>query len=343
MEKRQIESLLPGEIETWLEDLGEKKFRAGQIFTWLGRGVESFAEMTNISKDLREQLEKNFVLVNLQCLNKQVSQIDGTVKYLWAYEDDNSVETVLLHQDYGNTLCISTQIGCRMGCTFCASALGGFVRNLTAAEILAQIKAVQKDAKVAISNIVFMGMGEPLDNFEAVLRFLTLVNHPAGRNIGMRHITLSTSGLIEKIDKLSTYHLQLNLAVSLHAADDETRSQIMPVNRAGGIAPLLEACKRYFGQTGRRVSFEYAMIQGLNDSPKDARNLAKHMLAVGGHVNLIPLNAVKERSHQASEKSRLDSFYKILQEKGVTVTIRQRKGQDIDAACGQLRRKQTQA
>ncbi|MCL2367859.1 MAG: 23S rRNA (adenine(2503)-C(2))-methyltransferase RlmN, partial [Oscillospiraceae bacterium] len=256
MQKQDIRSMLPEEIATALQKMGEKPFRGKQIFQWLSRGVTSFGEMTNLSQPLREQLDKAFSLTVLQRRDKQVSK-DGTIKYLWDLEDGNSVETVLMGYHHGNTICISTQVGCRMGCAFCASAIGGLVRNLTPGEILAQVLFTAADAGVSISNIVLMGIGEPLDNFDHVLRFLKLVNHPDGLGIGMRHITLSTCGLAEEIDKLGEHNLQLTLSVSLHAADDETRDRLMPSNRGQGIDAILATCKRYFQRTGRRVSFEY--------------------------------------------------------------------------------------
>jgi len=330
--------MLPAEIEAQILEMGEPKFRAKQIFEWLQRGAGDFAEMTNLSVTLREKLAEKFFLYAPSVLEKQASA-DGTIKYLWELADGNSVETVLMRYRHGNTVCISSQVGCRMGCTFCASAIGGLVRNLTAAEMLEQVLCTERDAGAEISNIVLMGIGEPLDNFENVLRFLTLVNHPAGRNIGMRHITLSTCGLVEMIDKLATYNLQLTVSVSLHAADDETRSRLMPVNRTGGVMELLEAAKRYFNSTGRRVSFEYAMIHGMNDTPEHAKTLAKRVKETGGHVNLIPLNPIAERDFGPSAKERLVLFEQILRRAGVNVTVRRSLGGDIDASCGQLRRR----
>lgn len=336
---RDICSMLPEEVETRLSEMGLPKFRAGQISAWLSEGVSSFDAMTNLSKDLRTSLEENFRLTAPTLLQKQVSQIDGTVKFLWEFSDGNTVESVWMEHKHGATICISTQVGCRMACAFCASAIGGFVRNLTAGEILAQIIWATRDLNKKAANIVLMGMGEPLDNFDEVLRFLKLVNHPKSLNIGMRHITLSTSGLIEKIDKLSTYQLQLNLAVSLHAVDDDTRERLMPINRKSGVRALLETCKRYQDKTGRRVSYEYALIAGVNDSQIQAKQLAKMILEVHGHVNLIPLNPVSERGFHGSDEKAVTKFANMLQSQGVNVTLRKRKGEDIDAACGQLRQK----
>ena len=338
-DKRDISSMFLAEIEGAFKEKELQAFRAKQVYAWLVQGVSSFDEMTNISKDLRATLAESFDITSLTCLDKQVSAIDGTVKFLWQLSDGNTVESVWMRQKHGVSICLSTQVGCRMGCSFCASAIGGFVRNLTAGEILGQIQAAEREMDERISSIVLMGMGEPLDNFDATIRFLKLVNHAEGKNIGMRHITLSTSGMIEKIDKLSTYQLQLSLAVSLHGVDDDTREQLMPINRKNGVRALLETCKRYQEKTGRRVSYEYALIKGINDSPLQARQLAKLMQEVEGHVNLIPLNTVNERKFAGSDEKAVMKFQSILQTLGVNVTLRKRKGDDIDAACGQLRQK----
>ena len=266
-----------------------------------------------------------------------MSQEDGTIKYLWRLADGNCVESVLMRYRHGNTVCISCQVGCRMGCAFCASTIAGKVRDLTPAEMLDQVLFTQIDSGVPVSNIVLMGIGEPLDNFDTVLRFLTLVNHPDGLNIGMRHISLSTCGLVDEIDKLAQYGLQLTLSVSLHAPDDETRSKIMPVNRAVGVEKLVETCHRYFNKTGRRVSYEYAMISGVNDADWQADLLAKWLKGAPAHVNLIPLNEVEESPLKPSR--RVAAFQKRLEGHGVTVTVRRKLGGDIDASCGQLRRK----
>ena len=336
-EKIDLKSMTPSEIEGYLSGLGQPKFRAKQIFVWMHRGVMSFDEMTNLPKALREQLARDCTLTPLQVERKQVSKLDGTIKYLWRLEDDNCVETVLMRYQHGNTVCVSSEIGCAMGCAFCASTIGGLVRRLTPAEILSQVIYTQKDSGLPISNIVLMGIGEPLDNFDAVLRFLELVNHPDGLNIGMRHISLSTCGLVEKIDKLAQLQLQLTLSVSLHAPDDETRSRIMPVNRAVGVENLFSACRRYFETTGRRISYEYAMIDGVNDSDAQADLLAQHLKGTPGHVNLIPLNDVRESKLKPSR--RVAAFQRRLERQGITVTVRRRLGSDIDASCGQLRRK----
>lgn len=337
MAKIDLKSKTIPEIEAFLAELGEPKFRAKQIFVWMHKGVESFDEMTNLSKALREKLNELCTLTVPRVERKQVSKLDGTIKYLWMLEDGNCVETVLMRYKHGNTVCVSSEIGCAMGCAFCASTIGGLVRRLTAAEILSQVIFTQKDSGLPISNIVLMGIGEPLDNFDNVMRFLELVNHPDGMNIGMRHISLSNCGLVDKIDKLAELQLQLTLSVSLHAPDDATRSQIMPVNRAVGVERLFDCCRRYFETTGRRISYEYAMIDGVNDSDAQADLLARHLKGTPGHVNLIPLNDVRESKLKPSK--RVSAFQKRLESYGITVTVRRKLGGDIDASCGQLRRK----
>ncbi len=332
-----IKSMDLEELTQLLGEWGEPGFRAGQVFSWLHRGATSFEQMSNLSKPLRQRLTQTCALTAPQAARMQVSERDGTRKYLWRLADGNCVETVLMRYRHGNTVCISSQVGCRMGCAFCASTLGGRVRNLTAGEMLDQVLFTQIDSGLPVSNIVLMGIGEPLDNFEAVLRFLHLVNHPMGMNIGMRHISLSTCGLVEGIDKLAAYGLQLTLSVSLHAPDDATRSRLMPVNRQVGVARLMAACGRYFEKTGRRISFEYAMIDGVNDSDGQADLLANLLKKTPGHVNLIPLNRVKESPWKPSRRTA--QFQKRLESRGVTVTVRRRLGGDIDASCGQLRRR----
>ena len=332
-----IKSMTLEEISAWLKELGEPSFRSKQIFHWLYRGVVSFEEMTDLPKSLREKLSASAVLTPPKVARKQVSQLDGTIKYLWELGDGNCIETVLMRYQHGNTVCISCQVGCRMGCAFCASTLAGKVRDLTPAEMIDQVLFTQLDSGVPISNIVLMGIGEPLDNFDTVMRFLTLVNHPEGLKIGMRHISLSTSGLVDKIDKLAQYGLQLTLSVSLHAPDDETRSKIMPVNRSVGVERLMETCRRYFQITGRRISYEYAMIDGVNDADWQADRLAQLLKGTPGHINLIPLNDVEESPLKPSR--RVAAFQRRLERQGVTVTVRRKLGGDIDASCGQLRRK----
>lgn len=332
-----IKSMTLEELGAWLKEQGEPSFRAKQIFTWLHRGTISFHEMTNLPKSLRERLDSQCVITHPEVARKQISAQDGTIKYLWRLLDGNCIETVLMRYHHGNTVCISSQVGCRMGCAFCASTLGGKVRDLTPSEMIDQVLFTQIDAGVPISNIVLMGIGEPLDNFDTVLRFLELVNHQDGLNIGMRHISLSTCGLTDKIDKLAEHRLQLTLSVSLHAPDDETRSKIMPVNRGIGVKKLFDTCRRYFETTGRRISYEYAMIDGVNDSDAQADLLASHLKGTPGHVNLIPLNEVRESPLKPSR--RVLEFQHRLEGQGVTVTVRRKLGSDIDASCGQLRRK----
>ena len=336
---KDILSMLPQEIEADFCAMGEQKFRAGQVFQWLSRGTRDFEEMSNLSKVLREKLKENYELYRPKVLSKQVSKLDGTIKYLWELKDGNAVETVVMSYKHGNTVCISTQVGCRQGCAFCASTIGGLVRCLEPGEMLDDVLYSQLDSGKEISNIVLMGIGEPLDNFDNVMRFLQLVNHPKGMNIGMRHISLSTCGLTERFDELAERDLQLTLSVSLHAPDDETRSKLMPANRGRGVKQLIECCRKYYDKTGRRISFEYAMIDGVNDTEYHARLLARHARYVGAHVNLIPLNHVEERQFRPSTPEHMKAFIKILEDEGVNVTVRRKLGGDVDASCGQLRRK----
>ena len=336
---KDILSMLPEEIEQELLSLGQPKYRAKQIFRWLHRGVRSFEEMSDLPKALRGSLSQEYTLYRPTVLKKQVSQIDGTIKYLWELADGNAVETVIMSYKHGNTVCVSSQVGCRQGCAFCASTIGGLVRCLEPGEILDEVLFSQLDSGRPISNIVLMGIGEPLDNFDNVMRFLELVNHPDGMNIGMRHISLSTCGITERFDDLAERDLQLTLSVSLHAPDDETRSRLMPANRGRGVEQLMDCCRRYYERTGRRISFEYAMIDGVNDTERHARLLAKEAKSVAAHVNLIPLNHVEERQFQPSTPGHMRAFIKILEDAGVNVTVRRRLGSDVDASCGQLRRK----
>lgn len=335
-----IKSLSFEELTVRLTDLGEPKFRSKQVFSWLHRGVRSFDGMTDIPHSLKLKLREGFYITCPTVLSKQESGIDGTVKYLWGLGDGNSVESVLMGYRHGNTVCVSTQVGCRMGCAFCASAIGGLVRNLSAAEMLDQVLFTQIDSGKSVSNVVLMGIGEPLDNFDNVLKFIGLINHPEGINIGMRHISLSTSGIIDKIDKLAGYVLQLTLSVSLHAPDDETRNRLMPVNRGVGVDALIRSCDDYFRRTGRRITYEYAMIDGVNDSQAQARLLGEKLKGTpGAHVNLIPLNSVSETGLIPSGSGAVESFKKTVESYGITVTVRRRLGSDIEASCGQLRRK----
>ena len=333
-----IKSMTLGEITEALRAMGEPSFRGKQVFTWLHRGVTAFDQMINIPKSLREKLAREYIITAPTVARKQVSKLDGTIKYRWELSDGNCIETVLMSYHHGNTVCISSQVGCRMGCKFCASTLAGKVRNLRPSEMLDQVLFTQLDSGKEISNIVLMGIGEPLDNRANVMRFLELINHPEGMNIGMRHISLSTCGVVPGIDALAQDNLQLTLSVSLHAPDSETRSRIMPVNNAYDVSELFEACHRYFKKTGRRISFEYAMIDGVNDHDWQADLLAEKIHGMPGHVNLIPLNDVVESEFKPSK--RVGAFQKRLESHGLTATVRRSLGGDIDASCGQLRRKE---
>ena len=327
------------ELQDAFAALGEPKFRAKQVFAWLHRGAVSFEAMTNLSKPLREALDSLYFINKPTVARKQISRLDGTIKYLWRLRDGNCVESVVMQYHHGNTVCISSEVGCPMGCKFCASTIGGHVRRLEPSELLDQVLFSQLDSGLPISNIVLMGIGEPLDNFDNVMRFLELVNSPDGMNIGMRHISLSTCGLVDKIEQLAERDLQLTLSVSLHSPDDESRSKIMPVNRRWPVDTLLSACRDYFAKTGRRISFEYTMIDGVSDSPEQAQLLAKKLAGMGAHVNMIPLNNVTESGLHTSSRQAIRRFQTILEENGVTATLRRTLGSDIDASCGQLRRK----
>ena len=339
MDEIDLKSLLPEELEAYLVSIGEPRFRAKQLFSWLGKGAETFDEMRNLPRPLRDRLAADAHLSGLKLLQKQVSALDGTTKYLWELSDGNAVETVVMRYEYGLSVCISTQVGCRQGCAFCASTIGGLVRNLRASEMLDEVLYSQREQGERISHIVLMGIGEPLDNYENVMRFLRLVNHPDGLNIGMRHIALSTCGLTEGIERLAREDLQITLALSLHAPDDETRSMLMPTNRGRGVEAVVAACERYAKTTGRRVSFEYAMIDGVNDSPEQAKALARLARRARAHINLIPLNHVEERRFAPSKKEAMRAFCTVLEAEGANYTIRRSLGGDVDASCGQLRRK----
>lgn len=334
---QDLKSMTLEEMTAALKAMGQPSFRGKQVFTWLHKGVTSFDEMTNLPKDLRNKLKSEFTLTVPKVARKQISKQDGTIKYLWELSDGNCIESVLMRYHHGNTVCISSQVGCRMGCAFCASTVAGKVRDLTPAEMLDQVLFTQLDSGLEISNIVLMGIGEPMDNLDTVLRFLELVNHPDGMNIGMRHISLSTCGVIPGICRLADLGLQITLSVSLHAPDSETRSKIMPVNRAYDVETLFDACHDYFKKTGRRISFEYAMIDGVNDQDWQADLIAAKLKGMPGHVNLIPLNDVVESPFKPSK--RIAAFQKRLESHGITATVRRSLGGDIDASCGQLRRK----
>ena len=340
--KPEIKNLTLAELEQTMLDLGEPKFRGKQVYSWLHRAAPDFAAMTNLPRSLREKLADRFLLTCPTVVRKQESALDGTVKYLWRLYDGNCVETVLMRYHHGNTVCISSEVGCPMGCAFCASTIGGLVRRLSAGEILDEVLFTQADSGQEISNIVLMGIGEPLDNYDNVTRFLELVNSPDGANIGMRHISLSTCGVVPKIRALAESELQLTLSVSLHAPDDETRNRIMPVNRTWNVEALLSACRDYFKATGRRISFEYAMIRGVNDSPEAAGLLIRRLHGMAAHVNLIPLNHVDESPFEPSERQTVLRFQKQLEDSGIACTVRRTLGSDIDASCGQLRRKYRQ-
>ena len=336
-----LKSMTVPEIGEILKELGQPAFRAKQVYSWLHKGVRSYEEMTNLPKSLRDLLAEKYPLHIPQVVRKQESQKDGTIKYLWKLSDGNCVETVLMRYHYGNTVCISTEVGCRMGCAFCASTLGGLVRRLEPFEMVDQVLFTQVDSGQPISHIVLMGIGEPLDNFDNVMRFLDLINSPEGMNISMRHISLSTCGLVPKIDELAKRNLQLTLSVSLHAPSDEIRNTIMPVNKAYPSEELLAACRRYYAATNRRISFEYAMINGVNDTDEAARLLIKRLKGLPAHFNLIPLNYVEESPLKPSTKQTVRRFQQILEDAGIPATVRRTLGGDIDASCGQLRRKYT--
>ena len=337
--KQDIKSMNLAEMQAMMKDMGEPAFRAKQIFVWLHKGVTSFDGMTNLSKSLREKLEENCYITAPKVVRKQTSQKDGTIKYLWQLGDGNCVETVVMRYHHGNSVCISSEVGCAMGCAFCASTIGGLVRRLTPSEMVDQVLFSSLDSGLPISNIVLMGIGEPLDNYDTVMRFLELINSPDGMNIGMRHISLSTCGLVRKIEQLAERDLQLTLSVSLHAPDNETRSGIMPVNRAFPLEQLIPACRKYYEKTGRRISFEYAMIKGVNDTKEQCSKLIRLLHGLPCHVNLIPLNRVEESPLQPSTRQDVLAFQKQLEAAGITATVRRTLGSDIDASCGQLRRK----
>ena len=334
-----IKSMTLPELTAAIKEMGQPAFRGKQIYTWLHKGVTSYDEMTNLSKPLREELAQKYPICAPKVVRKQESQKDGTIKYLWQLADGNCVETVLMRYHYGNTVCISTEVGCRMGCAFCASTIGGLVRKLEPYEMLDEVLFTQVDSGLPISHIVLMGIGEPLDNFDNVMRFLELVNSEEGMNISMRHISLSTCGLVPKIDELAKKKLQLSLAISLHGPNDTIRDRIMPVNKAYPIDELLAACRRYYDATSRRIHFEYAMIDGVNDSIADAKELLRRLKGLPAHINLIPLNHVEESPLKPSSKANVAAFQKCLEDGGVTATVRRTLGSDIDASCGQLRRK----
>lgn len=333
------------EMKEWLKEQDEKPFRAAQIFEWLyEKRVTSFDEMSNLSKDLREKLKDQFTITTLKTVIKQTSQ-DGTIKFLFELHDGYTIETVLMRHEYGNSVCVTTQVGCRIGCTFCASTLGGLKRNLEAGEIVAQVLKVQQaldETDERVSSVVIMGIGEPFDNFDEMLAFLKIINHDNGLNIGARHITVSTSGIIPKIYQFADEQMQINFAVSLHAPNTDIRSRLMPINKAYKLPKLMEAIEYYIQKTGRRVSFEYGLFGGVNDQVHHAEELADLLKGIKCHVNLIPVNYVPERDYVRTPREQIFLFEKTLKERGVNVTIRREQGHDIDAACGQLRAKERQ-
>lgn len=339
MDRKDIKSLFPQELEAELAALGQPKFRAKQIFSWLHeKRVTSFAEMTNIPASLRTVLEENYYINTLKIVRRLESKLDGTVKYLYELKDKNCVEAVLMKYKHGNSLCISTQVGCRMGCKFCASTLAGLVRCLEPSEMLDEIYTAVGDSGERVDSVVLMGIGEPLDNYDNVLRFLRLLSMPEGYNLSLRHLSLSTCGLVDKIDRLAEENLGLTLSISLHAPNDTIRSQTIPVNQRWGVDELMRSCRNYFAKTGRRISFEYALIDGVNDEPVHAKELASRLKGMPAHVNLIPVNPVKERGFKRGSRQKIENFQHQLQKLGVNATIRRELGADINAACGQLRR-----
>ncbi len=344
--KLDIKSMTLQELKTEMAALEEKPFRAAQIYRWLhqkNHGIRSFSQMTDISGALAEKLDQRYYINALSIQRKLVSKIDGTVKYLFGLTDGNCVEAVVMRYKYGNSLCISTQVGCKMGCKFCASTLAGWVRNLTPSEMLDEIYAAQEDTGEKIASLVLMGIGEPLDNYDNVIRFLTILSSPEGQNLSLRHVSLSTCGLVDRIYDLMKLKLGLTLSISLHAPNDEIRRQTMPVSLRYDIDTLLKACRDYFAYTGRRISFEYALIAGVNDSPECARELANRLKGMPCHVNLIPVNPVKERGYRRGSKQNILHFQQMLQHLGINATVRRELGSDINAACGQLRRETEQA
>lgn len=339
MQKTDIKSLSLQELQQEMEKIGEKKFRAAQIYEWMHKKLaEDFDEMTNLSLSLREKCKTCFAYTTLRPVRVQESRQDGTKKFLFELPDGNMVESVLMKYHHGNSLCISSQVGCRMGCRFCASTLGGLVRNLTAGEMAEQVYAATRLAKERVSNVVVMGIGEPLDNMENLLRFLRILTDERGLHISQRNITVSTCGLVPKIRALAEENLQITLALSLHGVTDEKRKKLMPIAEKYGIAELMDACHYYFEKTGRRITFEYALAAGVNDGREDAEGLIRLASKIHAHVNLIPINPVRERGYTASGREAVRSFQKRLEEAGINATLRREMGRDIDGACGQLRR-----
>ena len=337
-----IKSMTLQELTAALKEMGHPAFSGKQVYSWLHKGVRGYDQMSNLPKSLQAELAERYPILPPKVVRKQESAKDGTIKYLWQLSDGNCVETVLMRYNYGNTVCISTEVGCRMGCAFCASTIGGLVRKLEPFEMLDEVLFTQVDSGLPISRVVLMGIGEPLDNFDNVLRFLELINSEEGMNLSMRHISLSTCGLVPKIDELAAKKLQISLAISLHGPNNEIRSRIMPVNKAYPMEELIAACRRYYEATSRRIHFEYAMIDGVNDSEENAREILRVMKGLPAHFNLIPLNHVEESPLMPSSKAAVAKFQQILENGGITATVRRTLGGDIDASCGQLRRKYNQ-
>ena len=332
-------SMLPEELKNLVAELGEKPFRAGQLFSWMHeKNVGSYEEMTNLSAAFREKLAEKYPMAIPECVQMQVSKLDGTRKFLFRLSDGNVVESVWMEYHHGNSVCISTQVGCRMGCRFCASTLGGWIRNLKPSEMLEQIYQIQRIMGKRISNIVLMGTGEPMDNYDAVVRFIRLVSHEKGLNISQRNITVSTCGIVPKIREFAEEGLNVTLALSLHAPTDEKRRALMPIANKYSLREVLEACRYYYDKTGRRLTFEYSLVGGQNDSQEDARELASLLKGLNCHVNLIPVNPIKERDYVQSDRSVVVDFKNKLEKCGINVTIRREMGRDIDGACGQLRK-----
>lgn len=343
IKKTSIYSLQLHELKEWLTNNGEKPFRAEQIYDWLyKKRISSFEDMNNLSKSLRDKLSDNFQITTLKTVIKQSSS-DGTIKFLFELHDGYSIETVLMRHDYGNSVCVTTQVGCRIGCTFCASTLGGLKRHLEAGEIVAQVVTVQQaldETDERVSSVVIMGIGEPFDNYDNMMSFLKIINHDKGLMIGARHITVSTSGIVPKIYQFADENMQINFAISLHAPNTELRSRLMPINRAYKLDDLMKSVRYYIDKTGRRISFEYGLFGGVNDSVEHAEELAALLKGLKCHVNLIPVNYVPERDYVRTPKDKIFAFEKTLKNRGINVTIRREQGHDIDAACGQLRAKE---
>lgn len=333
-----LKDMTQEELEKFCVGIGEKKYRGGQIFRWLYRGAENLDEMTDLPESLREKLKGLCHISICRIEKKYVSSIDGTTKYLLKLEDGNIIESVLMEYSFGMSACISTQVGCNMGCSFCASTIGGLVRSLTAGEMADEILAMQADSGKRISHIVLMGSGEPLNNFENVTKFLKIMNSPDGLNIGQRHITLSTCGIVPQIKKLADLGMQITLAISLHAPNDDIRKRIMPVARQYSIAEVIDACRYYIEKTGRRITFEYSLIKGINDSEENAMELSGLLHGMLCHVNLIPVNEIKERDYKKTSPKDIKDFKRVLESRGIEVTVRREMGADINAACGQLRK-----